>query len=146
MNAQDYLKQYKRTLDKIEKKKELAKEYERLASSTPPIVYDRVGSNPNRNTEAPFVKWVYKKLEVEEEIKVLEEKVSHIRNEILDTICEVENETLQKILINRYIDNDAWETIASKNYLALSTVYRFHRQAVLMVEKVLLKKMIVNDS
>ena len=34
MNAQDYLKQYKRILDKIKKKKELAKEYERLASSS----------------------------------------------------------------------------------------------------------------
>lgn len=140
MNAQDYLKQYKRTLDKIEKKKELAEEYERLAASTPPIVFDRVGTNPNRNTEAPFVKWVYKKIEVEEELKILTEKANHIRNEILNTICEVENETYQRILINRYIDISDWESIASKNYLAISTVYRFHRQAILMVEKILLKK------
>lgn len=140
MNAQDYLKQYKRILDKIEKKKELAEEYERLAASTPPIVFDRVGTNPNRNTEAPFVKWVYKKIEVEEELKILTEKANHIRNEILNTICEVENETYQRILINRYIDISDWESIASKNYLAISTVYRFHRQAILMVEKMLLKK------
>lgn len=139
MNAQGYLKQYKRILDKIKKKKELAKEYERLASSTPPIVFDRVGTNPNRNTEAPFVKWVYKKIEVEEELKILEEKASHVRNETLDTICELENETYQRILINRYIDNDGWETIANKNYIAISTVYRFHRQAILMVEKILIK-------
>lgn len=140
MNAQDYLKQYKRTLDKIEKKKELAEEYERLAASTPPIVFDRVGTNPNRNTEAPFVKWVYKKIEVEEELKILTEKANHIRNEILNIICEIENETYQRILINRYIDISDWESIASKNYLAISTVYRFHRQAILMVEKMLLKK------
>ena len=69
MKAKKYLQQIQRLSNHIERLKDEAREYERLANSVPGQTFDRERVDCTRNLEAPFVKWIYKKIEKEEPLK-----------------------------------------------------------------------------
>ena len=79
MDAKEYLMQVKQLAHRIKNLQALAVEYERLASSIPGQCFDRERVDGTRNLSAPFEKWVYKKIETEEEIKATELKLLQLK-------------------------------------------------------------------
>jgi RNA polymerase sigma factor (sigma-70 family) len=83
-----------------------------------------------RNSEAPFVKWLIKKAEVDEVIDSLQKEETRLKIEIMQVIEKLENEDYKNVLIMRYLDTQTWEKIAENLYCSTSTVKRWHKNAV----------------
>ena len=131
MDAKEYLMQIKKLEHKIYCMKLRSEEYDRMSLSIPvPSYGEKIGSNPNRNTDAPFVKWIYKKIEIDEKIKALEEKLKNIKSQALLIIEELENEDFKTILVKRYIEGLTLEEIAALIHVSRSTVKRWHEFAI----------------
>lgn len=125
MDAKEYLMQIKNLEHKIYCMKLRSEEYDRMSLSIPgPSYGEKIGSNPNRNTDAPFVKWIYKKIEIDEKIKTLEEKLKNIKSQALLIIEELENEDFKTILVKRYIEGENWDVIASAIFVSKRTAIR----------------------
>ena len=75
---------------------------------------ERIGTNPNRNLEAPFVKTIEKIWERE-------------LNAAIDKLEDVEERLLLKY---RYLKNESWEDIAMDLNVSYRTVHRIHAAAL----------------
>ena len=63
-----------------------------------------------------------------------------IKNEILQTVNQVESATLRRLLIKRYIQNLTWEKIAEQlNYSYKHVVHILHPKALSAIKRVLEK-------
>ena len=138
MDKIEFLSRYHDLKIKIQKKKEYITFCdERSLSISGPSYGEKIGSNPNRNTEAPFVKWIYKKIEAEETLKEMEKEIVEVKNEIEETISNLDNEDYEKLLTYRYIDWLTWREIADILYVSRATLYRWHNDAI---DKLQIKK------
>lgn len=138
MDKKTYLCRYHNLLEKIQKKKEyIAFCHERAGSIPGPSYGERV-NNPSPSYEAPFVKWIYRAIDAESELKDLETKAELAKQEIETVISKLGDEDLQMILIYRYIDWLSWIEISNKIYCSLASIYRKHNEAI--------EKLIVPDS
>ena len=138
MDKKTYLCRYHNLLEKIQKKKEyIAFCHERAGSIPGPSFGERV-NNPSPSYEAPFVKWIYRAIDAEDELKDLEIKAELTKQEIETVISKLGDEDLQMILIYRYIDWLSWIEISNKIYCSLASIYRKHNEAI--------EKLIVPDS
>src|SRR5574344_2164319 len=114
MNAKEYLEQIRELEHKIYCMKLRSEYYDKMSLSIPGPTYgEKIGSNPNRNTEAPFMKWLFKKDEIDREIIKLVEKLNSLKAEVLVKIEALENEDYKTILIKRYIEGCKWDEIAN---------------------------------
>lgn len=134
MDKKTYLCRYHNILEKIEKKKQYIEFCEERANSIPAPVYGERINNPSPSYEAPFVRWIYKGIESEEELEELEKKAGLIRIEIEKAINTVKEEDLQMILTYRYIDWLTWSEIAAKVYYSDKTIRRKHDQAIELIK------------
>lgn len=134
MDKKTYLCRYHNILEKIEKKKQYIDFCEERANSIPGPKYDDMPRNPNVNTEAPFVRWIFKRIETEEELEELEKKLAIVKMEIEKAINTVKEEDLQMILTYRYIDWLTWSEIAAKVYYSDKTIRRKHDQAIELIK------------
>ena len=106
-------------------------EYDRLSLSiTGPSYGEKIGSNPNRNTEAPFLKWIIKKHDLDLEIEKLEKKLKDMQAEALLKIEELENEDYKNLLLLRYLKYLSWDEICKSLYAARRTIMRWHEKAL----------------
>ncbi len=133
MTAKEYLSQVYQFEKKIKQLKLRSNEFERLSLSVPGSNYDGVRVDGTRNLDAPFVKWLMKKDEVDRSIDSLQKKVARLKHEILKVIDTLENEDYKNILIMRYLDTLTWEEIATKLYVARRTVLRWHDKAIELI-------------
>lgn len=138
MDKKTYLCRYHNLLEKIQKKKEYIAFCHERAESIPGPQYGERINNPSPSYEAPFVKWIYRAIDAEDELKNLEAKAELAKQEIETSISKIGDEDLQMILIYRYIDWLSWIEIANKIYCSLASVYRKHNEA--------LEKLIVPES
>lgn len=86
--------------------------------------------NPNRPTEAPFVKCLEK---IDEIQRSVEEKIAYLvrlKEEINTAIDKLENRDEQLVLRYRYLDDCTWEEISRMLNVSLRTVYRIHGSAL----------------
>ena len=110
-------------------------QYRRLADTIPGGNYDKPFVKPsNRNTEAPFVKWVNKALDKEKEIEQEIERLNNLVLEISLVIDSLENINYRILLRLRYIDSKTIEEIAEQMHYALPTIKKWHREAVELIE------------
>ena len=131
MDSKEYLEQIIKLEHKIYCMKLRSDYYNTMSFSIPGPTYgEKIGSNPNRNTEAPFMKWLFKKDEIDREIVKLEEKLNSLKAEAIVKIEALENEDYKIILIKRYIEGYKWDDIASLIYVSKSTVKRWHEEAL----------------
>ena len=91
MTAKEYLSQIRKLEYKISRMKLRSEEYELLSHSLPGQNFDGVRVDGTRNLEAPFVKWIMKKCDLDQEIKVLEEKLVNLKAEVLLCIEILDN-------------------------------------------------------
>lgn len=138
MDKKTYLCRYHNLLEKIQKKKDYIAFCHERAGSIPGPQYGERINNPSPSYEAPFVKWIYRGIEAEDELKELETKAELAKHEIETVISKLGDEDLQMILIYRYIDWLSWIEISNKIYCSLASVYRKHNEA--------LEKLIVSES
>lgn len=134
MDKKSYLCRYHNLLEKIEKKKQYLDFCDERASSTPGPSYGERINNPNPNTEAPFVRWVFKKIETEEEIEELKKQLKEVKIQIEIAINSVQDEELQMILTYRYIDWLSWREIGLKIFYSDKTIRRKHDQALALLK------------
>ena len=137
MKAKKYLQQIQRLDNHIERLRDEAREYERLAGSIPGQTFDRERVDGTRNFEAPYVKWIYRKIEKDEEIAKAEQKLLEIKAVAEGYICKIEDVDLRLLLIYRYFNYYSWGEIASKMYVSMSTVYRYHELALATFDELL---------
>ena len=86
--------------------------------------------NPNRPTEAPFVRCIEK---IDEIQRSVEEKVAHLiqlRDEMNTQIDMLDSREEQTLLRYRYIDGFTWEEIARMLNVSVRTVHRIHGAAL----------------
>ena len=86
--------------------------------------------NPNRPTEAPFVKCIAKIDEIEREIAAKVSYLVGLREEINAAIDKLESREEQLLLRYRYLDNFSWEEISRMLCVSLRTVHRIHGSAL----------------
>lgn len=103
---------------------------QRLSESIPGQSYDGIRVDGTRNLDAPFVKWLMKKADLEQEIKVLEEKLANLKAEIVTCIESLDNEDYKNLLVMHYIKGLPWTEIANRMYVVERTIYRWHSKAL----------------
>ena len=130
MTTKEYLSRVQKLEYKIGRMKLRAKEYELLSQSLPGQSYDGVRVDGTRNTDAPFVKWLMKKCDLEREIEALEEKLVNIKAEIMLCIESLDNEDYKNVLMLHYIESIGWREIAERLYVSEATIFRWHRQGL----------------
>lgn len=86
--------------------------------------------NPNRPTEAPFVRCIAKIDEIEHEIAAKVSYLVGLREEINAAIDKLESREEQLLLRYRYLDNFSWEEISRMLCVSCRTVHRIHRSAL----------------
>lgn len=91
---------------------------------------EKVGSNPNRNTEAPFIKTIEKIWEYEQKIDAKIDKLVDLRSKINASIEKMENPEERLLLKYRYLKNESWEDIAYELNVSYRTVHRIHASAL----------------
>lgn len=134
MTAKEYLSQIQRLEYKISRMKLRAEEYQRLSESIPGQSYDGIRVDGTRNLDAPFVKWLMKKADLEQEIKVLEEKLANLKAEILVCIEQLDNEDYKNVLVMHYIKGLPWEVIADRLYVCRATVFNWNNRALELIK------------
>ena len=108
--------------------------FEELANSIPGGNYDKPLVQKTRNTQAPFIKWIDKIMEVEKEIEKLEEEFEVAKAEVIKAIEKLDNADYQTLLIMRYLNEYSWTSICEKMYVSLSTAKRWHWEAINVLE------------
>ena len=75
----------------------------------------------------------HRAIDAEDELKDLEEKAKLAKQEIETVISKLKDETLQMILVYRYIDWLPWIEISNKVFWSIATVKRKHEIAIEML-------------
>jgi len=134
MKPKEYLSRYHKMKVKIKKLQSLHDEYIRLSQNIPGCNFDDIRVDGTRNNEAPFVKWIHKALELEDDIKCLMRELPVVKNEILNSISTLENPEYKRLLIFKYIDWFSWREIADKMHYSIATIRRWHEKALIEIK------------
>ena len=121
---------------RITKQKELIEYYDQMSYTLGGSDYSRERVDCTRDLRAPFEKWIYKKIDAEEKLKEMESALTIKLEELANKIDQVESVDYKKILTYRYVlDTDWYDMPGVLNYSS-STIYRFHRLALIELKKV----------
>ena len=129
MTPKEYLHQAYRLDHRINSDiEELNRLREMSSSISSPQLTERVQTS--HSTEAPFVRCIYKIMELEEKINAEVDLYVDLKTEIRSVIEKVENTDEQMVLRYRYIHNMTWEQIGDELNADRTTVYRWHNTAL----------------
>lgn len=129
MTAKEYLSQGYR-LEQIIKLIKMDIEYwQDLASSVSSPGFEE-HFNATRNTDAPFVKQIYKMMEYQDLLTEKLELHMKLKQEMQKAIEQMSNQDERLVLEFRYIKNLTWPRIADLMYVDESTVRRWHNKAL----------------
>ena len=125
MTSKEYLRQAYRLDHRINSDIAEIDRLQDMASSVgSPSLEER--HNPNRPTEAPFVKCVMRIIELEGKINEEIDRLVALKEQMRDVIDTVDNKDEQMVLRYRYIHNMTWERIGDELNADRTTVYRWH--------------------
>lgn len=91
---------------------------------------EHIGTNPNRNLEAPFVKTIEKIWEREQSLNEKIDRLVDLKTEINAAIDKLEDVEERLLLKYRYLKNESWEDIAMDLNVSYRTVHRIHASAL----------------
>lgn len=86
--------------------------------------------NPNRLTEASFIRNLEKIWELQEKINQEIDRFVDLKEQIRNVIVTATNTDEQMVLRYRYIHNMTWEQIGDELHADRTTVYRWHNQGL----------------
>ena len=130
MEAREYLEQVNKLKKKIESLKKLSDYYDRMSYSLPGQDFTRERVDHTPSYDAPFVKWIYKKIETDDLIAKLEKDLVVLKDEVSTAIDKMENIDYKNVLYLRYIEGLLWEDIGAKIYASERTARRYHNAAL----------------
>ena len=113
--------------NKIKKLKDLVNYYELMSDTISGPNYDAEHIDKTRDLDAPFVKWVIKKIDTEAEVAKLEDELVIKVDALMETIDKLESTDEKTVLMLRYVNNLSWDDIANKTNYSESSIFRFHR-------------------
>ena len=130
MTSKEYLEQIGKLEHKIKCMRFRSQEYDRLSMSLPSqdFTRDRVQTSPN--LEAPFVKWIMKKADLDKQIEENEKKLKELKTQVILKIEEIDDENYKNVLVLRYLKYMTWDEISSELYTAKRTVMRWHEKGL----------------
>ena len=133
MTAKEYLEQIGKLEYKIQRMKERSEYYDQMSYSIPgqDFIRERVQTTPNY--DAPFLKWLIKKDEIDREIEKKEEELKNLKAEILLQIESWGNEDYKNVIMLRYLKHWSWSRVAKASYCSIATVYRWHEAALELI-------------
>lgn len=135
------IEEIKNLRHKISSQKELINYYDQMSHSLGGSDFTTERVDKTRDLRAPFEKWIFKKIDAEDKLKVFEEELSIKLDELSVAIEKIESHNHKMVLISRYLHDLGWEYIPSELGYSSSSVYRLHREGM-----ALLSNLIVNDS
>ena len=91
---------------------------------------ERIGTNPNRDIEAPFIKTIERIWEREQRINEKIDKLVDLKTEIDAAIDQMSSAEERLLLKYRYLKNESWEDIAMDLNVSYRTVHRIHASAL----------------
>ena len=134
MTVKEYLCRYHNILEKIKIKKEYIEFCKQRGASLSSPSFDGMPKSPNYDTDPPFVKWLIKRKQAEDELKELEKKAEEVKLETEQKIMVLNNECYEMILILRFIDWETYESIAKRLYFSKATIKRKLEKALSLIE------------
>lgn len=130
MTAKEYLNQARHLDALINCRLREIDYWKELSSSVSGMRFYGMPHNPNRPTEAPFVRCLEK---IDEIQRSVEEKIAYLvrlKEEINTAIDKLESRDEQLVLRYRYLDDCTWEEISRMLNVSLRTVHRIHGSAL----------------
>lgn len=129
MTSKEYLRQAYRLDHRINSDIEEMERLRDMAGSvSSPSLEER--HNPNRPTEAPFVRCIMRVMELEEKINAEIDRLVDLKEQMRGVIDTVRDKDEQMVLRYRYIHNMTWEQIGDELHADKSTVRRWHGSAL----------------
>ena len=129
MTAKEYLSQGYRLEQRIKLAKMEIEDLEALIGSPGSPGFEE-HFNATRNTEAPFVKTIYKIMEYQDELNKKLNKLIKLKEEIKQVIDAVEDNDERAVLQYRYLKNYSWARIGDLLVADERTVRRWHNKAL----------------
>ena len=136
MTAKEYLQQAYRLTARIKSDLQELDDLRSMTSGLRSPGFER-NYNPNRPTEAPFVKGLERVWTMEERINEEINRLISLREEIRDVIDEVTDYDQKMLLRYRYINHLPWEEIGGKMFYGERWLFILHGRALKSVESVL---------
>lgn len=130
MTNVEKLNEISRLKRKIAKQEELIKYYEVMSFSLGGSDFTIERVDCTRNLDAPFVKWIHKRLDAEAELKIMQKELNEKIAEMTHIIDGIENVDYKMIITYRYLLDKSWTGIAELLHMSISTVYRFHKKSL----------------
>ena len=130
MTAKEYLNQARHLDALINCRLREIDYWKDLSNSVSGVRYDGMPRNPNRPTDAPFVRCLEK---IDEIQRSVEEKIAYLvrlKEEINTAIDKLTSRDEQLVLRYRYLDDCTWEEISRMLNVSLRTVHRIHGAAL----------------
>lgn len=129
MTPKEYLKQAYRLDQKINSDIAEAARLKEMASNVgSPSLEEHY--NPNRPTDASFVRCLERVWDMEQKINAEIDRLVDLKEQIRSVIDQVENTDEQMVLRYRYIHNWKWEQISDALHADERTVRRWHGMAL----------------
>ena len=129
MTAKEYLRQVYRLDHRINSDIAEMERLQEMAGSVGSPGFEE-HYNPNRPTEAPFVRCLEKVWDLEQKINSEIDRLIDLKAQMREVIATASNADEQMVLRYRYIHNMTWEQIGDELHADRTTVYRWHNSAL----------------
>ena len=129
MTAKEYLRQAYRLDHRINSDIAEMERLQEMAGSVGSPGFEE-HCNPNRPTEAPFVRCLEKVWDLEQKINSEIDRLIDLKAQMREVIATASNADEQMVLRYRYIHNMTWEQIGDELNADRTTVYRWHNSAL----------------
>lgn len=130
MTPLEKLEQIRNMFEDIKKQEGLIDYYEMMSHTLGGCDFSSERIDKSRNLDAPFVKWIYKKIDAEAKLKEMKEALNLKIDEAGRILCLLDNQEYTSLLTLRYINNKTWPEIANEMHYSLSSVKRYYRKAI----------------
>ena len=129
MTAEQYLSQAYRLDQRIQLEQSELDNLKTLAASVGSPGFDE-HNNPNRPTDAPFVKTLERIWEMEQKISTELSQLILLKQEILKVLSKVNDVDERLVLTYRYLKNMSWSEISIELGVSDRTIRRWHERAL----------------
>ena len=129
MTAREYLRQAYRLEQRIKLEKANIEELRELSTSVGSPGFEE-HYNPNRSTDAPFVKVLERIAEMEEKSKKELALLLKLKDEMTEAINLLESQDERLVLKYRYLHNWTWGRIGDEIFADERTIRRWHDRAL----------------
>ncbi len=130
MTAKEYLRQAYRLNERINSHIEELENLRDLSTRIQGVSYGEHIPSPNRPTDAPFAKVLFKIMDYQEKINHEIDTLVDLKAEMEDAIEKLSNVDERLLLRYRYLDNHSWEEIGVLLNASVRTVHRIHSSAL----------------